>query len=107
MIFNRRIQEFITIDGRDDQSLRESVPSIGDGPIVDGWSGCVHVFCVREYIDLFRSSDLHRAIKIKSYKWINRHVADSWSGGPRVHLIDARDPSRFHWTLYINLKMEF
>ena len=66
MIFNRQIQEFIAIDGRDDPSLRESAPSIGDCPIVDWWSGCVHVFCVREYVNLFHSSDLHCAIEIKS-----------------------------------------
>ena len=36
MIFNCRIQEFIAIDNRDDPSLHESAPSIGDLPIVDG-----------------------------------------------------------------------
>ena len=60
--------------------------------------------------DPLRANNLSR-YNCEIGRWILIHLNGFearvvWSGGPRVHWIDARDPSQFHRTLHVNLKMK-
>ena len=101
---SRWMKSMIVIDGRDYISFREWSLPLDDRPIIGGRSWCVLIARRRKCVDLIdrwifigRSRWVHASLTHSSrgsLKLQFKHVADSWSGGPRVHCIGAHDSSR-------------